>query len=91
MESEQKLLNAQQPFTDGSGTVHLPIALAMQLVAGARVAGAAEFAADEAAIRKRAGNSSAGNAGGAADPSERAHFASKPTDAEGKLAAAKQQ
>ncbi len=32
MESEQKLLNAPQPFTDASGTVHLPIALAMKLV-----------------------------------------------------------
>jgi hypothetical protein len=32
MDSEQKLLNAPQPFTDASGTVHLPIALAMKLV-----------------------------------------------------------
>ncbi len=32
MESEQKLLNAPQPFTEASGTVHLPIALAMKLI-----------------------------------------------------------
>ena len=32
MESEQKLLNTPQPFTDTSGNVHLPISLAMQLV-----------------------------------------------------------
>jgi hypothetical protein len=32
MESEQKLLNTPQPFTDVNGNVHLPIALAMQLI-----------------------------------------------------------
>jgi len=32
MESEQKLLNTPQPFTDASGNVHLPISLAMQLI-----------------------------------------------------------
>jgi hypothetical protein len=31
VDSEQKLLNAP-PFTDGNGAVHIPIALAMQLV-----------------------------------------------------------
>jgi hypothetical protein len=32
IESEQKLLNTPQPFTDASGNVHLPISLAMQLI-----------------------------------------------------------
>ena len=32
VESEQKLLNTTQPFTDASGNVHLPISLAMQLI-----------------------------------------------------------
>ena len=32
MESEQKLLNTPQPFTDASGNVHMPISLAMQLI-----------------------------------------------------------
>ncbi len=32
VDSEQKVLDAPQPFTDSSGTVHLPIALAMKLV-----------------------------------------------------------
>jgi hypothetical protein len=31
-ESEQKLLNPEQPFTDPNGVVHIPITLAMKLV-----------------------------------------------------------
>jgi hypothetical protein len=31
--SEQDLLNPPQPFTDGNGAVHIPISLAMQLIA----------------------------------------------------------
>jgi hypothetical protein len=31
--SEQKLLNTTQPFTDPQGVVHIPISMAMQLVA----------------------------------------------------------
>jgi hypothetical protein len=32
LESERKLLDTPQPFADASGTVHLPISLAMQLI-----------------------------------------------------------
>jgi hypothetical protein len=32
LDSERKLLDTPQPFTDASGTVHLPISLAMQLI-----------------------------------------------------------
>jgi hypothetical protein len=31
--SEQELLNPKQPFTDPSGAVHIPVSLAMQLIA----------------------------------------------------------
>jgi hypothetical protein len=32
LNSEQELLNPAQPFTDGSGVVHIPISMAMQLI-----------------------------------------------------------
>jgi hypothetical protein len=33
LKSEQGLLNVQQPFTDSGGAIHIPISLAMKLVA----------------------------------------------------------
>jgi hypothetical protein len=35
--SEQKLLNVKQPFADPSGTIHIPISLAMQLIVERRL------------------------------------------------------
>jgi hypothetical protein len=32
LNSENALLNAKQPFADSSGTIHIPIAMAMQLI-----------------------------------------------------------
>jgi hypothetical protein len=33
LQSEQELLDPKQPFVDGSGAVHIPVSLAMQLIA----------------------------------------------------------